>query len=68
MIAPVVLLCRLTCDELCEQLVVAVDNIDRHISGGLQEQRAALRGEGLSVSWLIFFLQPSSLPGKKKND
>lgn len=38
-------LLSLTCYELCEQLVVAVDDIDRHVSRRLQEQRAALWGD-----------------------
>lgn len=37
---------RLTCYKLREELVVAVDDIDRHISGGLQEQRPALQSNG----------------------
>lgn len=34
---------RLTCYKLREQLVVAVDDVDRDVFGRLQEQRAALQ-------------------------
>lgn len=34
---------RLTCHELREELVVAVDDVDGHVPGGLQEERATLR-------------------------
>lgn len=37
---------RLTWYKLCEQLVVAVDDVDRHVPGRLQEQRAALPRHG----------------------
>lgn len=41
----------LTCYELWEQLVVAVDDIDRDVSGRLQEQRAALPRDGQCFSF-----------------
>ena len=40
---------HLTCYKLRKQHVVAIDNIDRHISGRLQEQRTALRRHGGQV-------------------
>lgn len=45
------LLLRLTCYKLREQLVVAVDDIDRHVPGRLQEQRAALPRDGRGFSF-----------------
>lgn len=49
----VCLLLRLTCYELCEQLVVAVDDVDRHVSGRLQKKWTALRRDAraLSLCW-----------------
>lgn len=41
----------LTCYELREELVVAVDDVDRHVSGRLQEERATLRTHVSQVSW-----------------
>jgi thiamine monophosphate synthase len=35
----------LTCHQLSQDLVVAVDHVDGHISGGLQEERVTLREE-----------------------
>ena len=45
----------LTCHQLSQDLVVAVDHVDGHISGGLQEERVTLREEeeGTSSSSVI---------------
>lgn len=43
------LLLRPTCDELREQLVVAVDDVDRHVSGRLQEKWTALQRDAQFV-------------------
>lgn len=46
----------LTCYKLCEQLVVAVDDVDRYVSGRLQEQRAALQRERWTGSVILLQL------------
>lgn len=61
------LLLRPTCDELCEQLVVAVDDVDRHVSGRLQEKRTALRRDAQSLSLCSWWCQYFNVQTVYKN-